>query len=56
MGEVLLLLLFFVIDWRGGTKWATAAEEALDEINDAELLRAVQQSVAEWERRRLSHR
>lgn len=49
-------VLCITAEWKGGTKWATAAQEALDEINDAELLRAVQQSVAEWERRRLSHR
>ena len=36
----------------GGTKWATASEEANDELHDAEILHAVQQSIAEWEERR----
>lgn len=49
-------VLCIATEWKGGTKWATAAQEAVDEIHDADLLRAVQQSVAEWERKRLSHR
>lgn len=36
----------------GGTKWATASEEAYDELHDAEILQAVQRSIAEWEERR----
>lgn len=36
----------------GGTRWATAREEANDELHDAEILRAVQKSIAEWEERR----
>lgn len=36
----------------GGTKWATASEEAYDELHDAEILQAVQQSIADWEERR----
>lgn len=36
----------------GGTKWATATEEASDERRDAEIFQAVVSSIAEWEERR----
>lgn len=31
-----------------GVKWPTAEQEALDERNDYEMLKAVQQSMLEW--------
>ncbi|XP_063226535.1 pancreatic triacylglycerol lipase-like isoform X2 [Bacillus rossius redtenbacheri] len=36
--------------------WATPAQEALDELHDAEILRAVVTSMAEYNQRRASHR
>lgn len=31
-----------------GVRWPTSEEEALDEKNDSEILKAVQQSMHEW--------
>ncbi|XP_049846393.1 uncharacterized protein LOC126298898 [Schistocerca gregaria] len=57
-GALLHLLLSWALEAEcGGSPWATAAQEAVDEQNDAEILRAVLTSVAAWERRqRLRHR
>ncbi|RZF32036.1 hypothetical protein LSTR_LSTR007114 [Laodelphax striatellus] len=41
--------------WKGGTQWASPEMEALDERHDQELLKAVQESMAAWERRKASH-
>ncbi|XP_046682440.1 LOW QUALITY PROTEIN: uncharacterized protein LOC124368929 [Homalodisca vitripennis] len=60
---LLLLLTHFVCTfyaWKGGggvgTPWATAEQEAQDEVRDAEILRSVQESMAAWRQRRSSHR
>lgn len=38
-----------VSEWRGGgTWWATPDQEALDEVNDEKILRAVQESMADY--------
>lgn len=39
-----------------GTPWATPDQEALDEVQDAEILKAVVTSMQEWEKRQVSHR
>jgi hypothetical protein len=40
----------------GGTPWATPDQEALDEVRDAEILKAVVTSMQEWHKRQASHR
>jgi len=40
----------------GGTPWATPEQEALDEVQDAEILKAVVTSMQEWQKRHFSHR
>jgi hypothetical protein len=40
----------------GGTLWATPDQEALDEVRDAEILKAVMTSMQEWHKRHVSHR
>ncbi len=42
----------YQIAGKGGTRWATAKEEAIDERRDPEILQAVFNSIAEWEERR----
>ncbi|KAL1464239.1 hypothetical protein WDU94_003905, partial [Cyamophila willieti] len=39
-----------------GTRWATPAQEALDEVNDDKILKAVQDSMAEYYQRQQHHR
>ncbi|KAJ9592615.1 hypothetical protein L9F63_015716, partial [Diploptera punctata] len=40
----------------GGTPWATSDQEALDEVQDAEIFKAVVTSMEEWQKRHKSHR
>lgn len=40
----------------GGTPWATSDQEALDEVQDADILKAVVTSMEEWHKRHKSHR
>lgn len=40
-----------------GINWPTAEQEALDEINDVKILKAVQMSMTEWKlKKSLKHR
>jgi hypothetical protein len=40
----------------GGTPWATPDQEALDEVQDAEILKAVVTSMQEWQKKHSSNR
>lgn len=52
-----LLMVCLVAAYKGwGKRWATVEQEARDEVHDAEILRAVQESMAAWTQRRSSHR
>lgn len=37
------------VNCQGGTPWATAEEEALDEVNDPQLFQAIVESIRDWE-------
>lgn len=52
-----LFTVCIVAAYKGwGKRWATVEQEAKDELHDAEILRAVQESMAAWTQRRSSHR
>lgn len=41
--------MLFSVNCEGGTLWATAEEEALDEVNDPQLFKAIVESIRDWE-------